>query len=715
MNQKLTLHRLGDMIAIYSHDESGLGPVGLMLVPANLENSLADRREHLDSPAVLNLPAFWQPMAAREIDSLVQVAVREQGSTSSFGQGRTMRNSPSSLSLSWRQQTISHEADCTLIQTILAGAEGLEVEHVLEYKAGTGYLTFQSIIRNSGTSALTLEAVSSFSLGGLTPFASDDAPGRLRAHRFRSGWSAEARAEVMTFEQLNLEPSWTAYAARSERFGSIGSMPLNGWVPVAAVEDVRAGVTWAASLDVAGTWQMEFYRRKDEAAFSGGLGDREFGHWWKVLQPGDSFSAPRAWVTVTDQPVARVWDRLLESHFEEPIPASERECPVIFNEWCTSWGSPTHKNLIELADRLHHSGVGHLVIDDGWADRPPNMPIQANGDWIVNRTSFPEGIDSTVRALRERGLEPGVWFEFEVVNAGAKAWDESSHMLHRDGKVLQVGSRRFWDFRDPWVHEYLSKKVLGFLRENGFRYLKVDYNDTIGLGADGAESPGEGLRQHLEGVVGFFQNLRKELPELVIENCSSGGHRHSAPFLRTCAMSSFSDAHETPDIPIIAANLLPIVPRTKLQIWAVLRKADSMQRLYYSLAATFLGRMCLSGDVHELDSEQWKVVREGIEFYRSLAPQLGNGICHRHGPSVTSYNRPTGWQAVVSETDSTCVVIAHTFCESRAEVVIPMPEGNWIIHRTFANLCSSASVTPGAIRWSEPGDFAGAVWELKKG
>ena len=58
---------------------------------------------------------------------------------------------------------------------------------------------------------------------------------------------------------------------------------------------------------------------------------------------------------------------------------------------------------------------------------------------------------------------------------------------------------------DPWVQEYLSEKVIGLLRENGFGYLKVDYNDSIGMGCDGAESPGEGLRRKIAASQSFFR------------------------------------------------------------------------------------------------------------------------------------------------------------------------------------------------------------------
>eukprot|EP01034_Spumella_vulgaris_P005088 gene5088-6490_t len=267
--------------------------------------------------------------------------------------------------------------------------------------------------------------------------------------------------------------------------------------------------------------------------------------------------------------------------------------------------------MVRLADRLAGTGVTYLVIDDGWAERPGDA-FQQNGDWIVNRRAFPDGLRATGDAIRARGLVPGIWFEFEAVNPGSAAWHETTHQLQRDGLPLQVGNRRFWDFRDPWVHDFLATRVLALLRDGGFGYLKVDCNDSTGPGCDGSEAPGENLRQHLAGVQRFFARLRAELPELVIENCSSGGHRLEPSMMALTAMSSFSDAHETPDIPLIAADLNRLVCAPQKQIWAVLRRGDSRQRLGYSLAATFLGRMCLSGDLAELDAEAAQFVREGI-------------------------------------------------------------------------------------------------------
>ena len=91
------------------------------------------------------------------------------------------------------------------------------------------------------------------------------------------------------------------------------------------------------------------------------------------------------------------------------------------------------------------------------------------------------------------------------------------------------------------------------------------------------------------------------------------------------SMASFSDAHECPEIPVIAANLHRAVHPAQSQIWAVIRQADSQQRIAYSIANTFLGRMCISGDVTGLTQAQWDVIERGMEFYRKIAPIIKQG------------------------------------------------------------------------------------------
>ena len=187
-----------------------------------------------------------------------------------------------------------------------------------------------------------------------------------------------------------------------------------------------------------------------------------------------------------------------------------------------------------------------------------------------------------------------------------------------------------------------AERVTGLLQKCGFEYIKVDYNDTIGIGCDDPDGLGEGLRKNMQGTLDFFREMRAAVPGLYIENCSSGGHRLEPSMMGVADMASFSDAHECQEIPIIAANLHRMILPGQSQIWAVLRKTDSLRRVNYSLVNTFLGVMCLSGDMLDLSDEQWKKVDEGIAFYKAVRHIIRDGVTSFHGDVSESWRPRAG-------------------------------------------------------------------------
>ena len=72
----------------------------------------------------------------------------------------------------------------------------------------------------------------------------------------------------------------------------------------------------------------------------------------------------------------------------------------------------------------------------------------------------------------------------------------------------------------------------------------------------------------------------------------------------------------------------------------------------YSVANTFLGRMCISGDVLELTDKQWDVLDRGIDFYKKIAPIIKDGYTYRYGNEIRSYRHPEGWQGIVRDRKS---------------------------------------------------------------
>ena len=707
-----SIHTLGDIVVRYPFDPAN-GRIGLELVPASLVGRTVEPRASLRGEVFIDVLPGEDPWPARPVESLIQLKLVGDPYPGAFAQGHTMRNSETIDRFRFDTQTVDRSPEATTIVTTLRTADGLTARHHLTWRTGEPALRVHCELENGSSVPVTLEMFASFSISGITPFDSADAAGRLFLHRFRSVWSAEGRHECLSFEDLHLERSWSGAGAFSERFGQLGTMPVRRWFPTAAIEDRAAGVVWGASLAWAGSWQIEAFRQHDDAALSGGLADREFGHWMKSLAPGASFATPPAVIGCVHGGIDDWCDR--HTAMQAPALASqpevEQDLPVIFNEWCTTWGDPSHANLCAIADRLQGSGVRYLVIDAGWYKSDGTDWSSGHGDWVPSRSLFPDGLAATAEAIRGRGLIPGLWYEMETVGSQSAAFARGAHFLERDGIPVTVRQRRFWDLCDPAAVAYLTEAVIGRLRSCGFGYLKVDYNETAGLGSDDADSPGEGLRRQVEGGYDFFRRIRSSLPELVIENCSSGGHRLEPSMMGLTAMSSFSDAHELVEIPLIAANLHRLILPRQNQIWAVLHPQDDARRLTYSLTATFLGRMCLSGGVEKLSDGSWDLVLRAIDLYRRCAPVIRDGVSRRYGETGPSWRHPQGWQSLVRTGGGRALVVTHTFDAPPESASVPLP-GDWVVEDSFG--ATTVRHDGGTLHLGLPGPFTGSVHLLRR-
>lgn len=689
-----------DSIVVRYYIDTDSKNVGLALIPHNMIHNAA---------IVKNC----------SLDPIVQIKIAGDDYPDGFSHGLTMRNSQSTTNFKFEKQFIIEEKNSNTVVTVLKDERNFCIEHRLKWYFEYSAVEAVSIFKNYSSEETCLEMLSSFSLGEITPFEQDDAPNTLIIHRLRSSWSAEGRLESLPVENLQLEPSWSNYGVRCERFGQVGSMPVRGYFPFAAIEDTKNKVSWAAQIACSSSWQLELYRRDNALCISGGIADREFGHWFKKIKPGEKFITPKAILSVSEGGIDEVSQKITHFHYNTLVkqPEVEADLPIIFNEFCTTWGNPSEENIRKIARNLKGHGIKYMVIDSGWYKEAGRSWDVSMGDWKLCEELFPEGLDKTLEFIRDCGMIPGIWFEFEICGRGSDAFNNIDHMLKRDNHVITTGNRRFWDMTDKFVIDYLQEKVINFIKKYNFGYLKIDYNDNIGIGCDGLESLGEGLRQRLLATQKFIKEIHRQVPDLVIENCSSGGHRLEPSMMALTDMSSFSDAHECLEIPIIAANLHRAVLPSKSQIWAVIRKDDTERRLVYSIAGTFLGRMCLSGDVCDLNGEQWDIIDKGIEFYKRVSSIIKQGFSLRFGPDIKSYRHPEGWQAILRESSDKkqALVVVHTFGGILPDnIQIRIPD-NLRIETVFAEKGFNVSLKDGNIVLSAPENYQAIAIYLRIG
>lgn len=653
-------YKLGDMVARYLIDRNSM-QVGFQLLPENVsqENIVTDN-------------CF--------MESLIQYKLTGDIYNEAYAGGCSMRNGESVRKLKFSEQTDEFVGEQLQVNTIMMDEDGHRLIHHLVWLKNMPYVRISCTFENQSKTNCCLEMFESFSLGGLSPYMQGDGNGTLWLHRVRSVWSQEGRHEAIPVEDLQLEPAWDPHAVRCERFGQAGSMPVNRFFPFAAIEDRKNHVFWGAQIAHPASWQMEVYRKDNGLALSGGLADRELGHWMKNVEPGKNFTTPEAIVSTAHTDSFDIFTgRLTTAGLVEGFlkaPESEQDLPIVFNEYCTTWGNPSHENICEIVDAIKGKGFKYFVIDCGWY-KENGIPWDIGmGDYEVSKELFPGGMEKTVQVIKDAGMVPGIWFEIENVGSASRAYHLTEHLLHKDHAVLTTYFRRFWDMQDTWVDEYLTDKVIGTLKKYGFGYMKIDYNETIGIGCDGAESPGEGLRKNMEASVSFIEKIKEEVPGIVLENCASGGHRLEPKLMSVMSMASFSDAHECEEIPIIAANLHRVIHPAQSQIWAVIRQDDSLKRIAYSISNTFLGRMCISGDVTQLAPEKWNLIEQGISFYGKIKDIIKEGQSYRYGPKIKSARHPEGWQALLRVgKNKQAYVVIHVFDGKLPEVIeIELPE-----------------------------------------
>ena len=575
--------------------------------------------------------------------------------------------------------------DKTVIETEVVSDEGYRVIHKLTNYNGEGGFEVECVFVNDSDRDFRLEMLTSASLDSLSPYQNDDSSRDIYYHTFKSGWALEGRHLRRSIAELNLNQAWGG-SFECYKIGTNGSRPTANYFPYAALEDEAHGIIWGMKLAHNASWQMELLRYGIKLSLSCGIGDLSYSNWAKTVKPNESFAAPKAYVAAVKGGIADLSYEFEKMHRRDVDAYGEKDSmAIIFNEYCTPWGKPTHENNIKLADKLKDSKAKYFVMDGGWY----NGTI---GDWDkYKKDKFPYGLKTYADEIRKRGLIPGIWFEFESVAEGAGRYgSEYDHMyLKHDGipirgQVNKGRREKFIDFSNPDAIEFLDNNVIKLLKDNGFGYIKVDYNSNMGICIDGEESAGEALRKNQEAVRNYFIKMKKEIPDLIIENCASGGMRLEPSMMAVSAMASFSDTHECVDFPIVAANMHYLIMPRQSQIWCVLNPEFDDNRFSYTISAGFLGRICWSGDFVGMSDKQMDQVYRAENFYEEVSDiiRCGKSIIYRTEKFINN-RYPKGTQAVIRYSDDgdRALLVYHCF-ETPEKLEIPLV-GKWEIEKSL--------------------------------
>ena len=582
------------------------------------------------------------------------------------------------------EQKIFESTERVEVRTYFAANDGFKATHVVAQQKGYKAFEMWTEVENLGRKC-SVDRVSTFSISSLSPFLDYNDPEKLVLHRLQCYWSMEGRKESTPLSRYNFEDSWSALGIKITRIGARGAMPSRNYHPFVALEDTETNVTWAVQLEAPDSWEIETIHRYGAVVLTGGHADYLYGHWRKNIDNKEVFVTRKAYVSVVEGNLDAACINIIKYHDNLlNIPESEESLPVVYNEYLTSWGNPTMENLRPQLKLAKECGANYFVIDAGWFCEFNECTL---GDWEIVHDKFPNGLIEFSDEARKMGYDVcGIWYEPESVTIDSQVSKKEEWLAHLDNYIIKKARRIHFDFRNPDVVEYLTEKVIAQLKKNNLNYVKLDYNENIGYGLDGAESVGEGLRQHTEEVVKFMKKIVKEVPNLVLENCSSGGMRHEVVFNTIGSMVSFSDAHEIHGGVAVAMDLHRIMQPRTMQIWASILPKYSKDEIYFIMAKAMLGRICLAGRLHEVSDEYLKIVREGVNYYDLIKDVIKNGeTIEIDTNDVISISKPKGVIKLIRKSLDQTKKLCYVFSFDKNDKIVSFAEDGYELCHYFGN------------------------------
>jgi alpha-galactosidase len=294
---------------------------------------------------------------------------------------------------------------------------------------------------------------------------------------------------------------WTAQVG--EAIGHVETLPWTLSIPVKVEADgrVKAGVTIPANT---------------------------------LLKPGESYSAPRSFVSVYSgdfyEPL-RMWSSVLQKEgWEIPKPSSEA-----YNvSWC-GWGyefNVTPAQMLGTVPKLKEFGIKWATLDDRWFD--------TYGDWNPRTDTFPgDSIKKMVDDFHKQGILAQLWWLPIGAEDGQSKYESHKYAMskvaqeHPDWFILDKNGKHARIVRGlaalcpavPEVQNYYKQLTEKFIRDWGFDGSKLDNVYSVPKCYNPAhhhKSPQDSVNAMGEVYKTIFQTTRAIKPESVTQACPCG-------------------------------------------------------------------------------------------------------------------------------------------------------------------------------------------------
>lgn len=515
----------------------------------------------------------------------------------------------------------------TLVRVEQTGEQtGTPVHFVLQDARATAEATFTYRLDEAGVlhSAVALENIAAehpidvAAVRSLLPL-----PARAtEVVDFTGRWTNEKvlqRAEI-------LDGTWL----RSSRRGRPGHDSAFVTLTGTAGFRFRAGEIWAAHLAWSGDQEMRVEHLPEGAGVHRSvLGGGELVGVGEIrLQPGDTYRSPELVSTWSDEGVDGITARFHASIRSRPgHPQTPR--PLLLNTWEAVYFDHDLDTLTTLATTAAELGVERFVLDDGWF-RGRRDDHAGLGDWFVDDTVWPDGLEPLSQRVHDLGLEFGLWFEPEMVNPDSDLARQHPDWVLGENPLLASRHQFVLDFARDEVVDHITDRLDEVITRARVDFVKWDHNRDLHASLDA-----QGRRRvhaHTLGVYRVLDEIRRRHPRLEIESCASGGGRTDLGILARTDRVWTSDCNDPIERQSIQRGTQTLLPPELLgaHVGPTVSHTTGRNASFSFRAATALfGHAGLEWDLTKASTDDRAKIAAWTALYRELRGLLHSGVTVR--------------------------------------------------------------------------------------
>ena len=412
---------------------------------------------------------------------------------------------------------------------------------------------------------------------------------------------------------------------------------MNSFVMISDLNtDETKGRCWGYHLVYSGNhYECVDINAYGKLRFVQGINPRSFAF---ELNRKEVFEAPEAVMSFADEGFNALSGRL-HSFIREHIVRGKwknKPRPILLNSWEAAYFDINESKLLRLADAASKVGIELFVMDDGWFGKRDDDTTSL-GDWFVNKSKLPGGLERLGNRINKMGMDFGIWVEPEMVSVSSKLYKKHKDwVIEIKGQEHSQGrNQRILDLCNPEVVNYIIETMSSVFSSAPISYVKWDMNRIF----SDVYSPYLPKNRQKEVfhryVMGFYQimgELTNRFPDILFEGCASGGNRFDLGMLCYFPQIWGSDDTDAIERAYIQEGYSYGYPMSV--VTSHVSSSPNHQTLRRTPLATrfivaafgILGYEC---NISDLNSSEKEKIRKQIELYKKWRDVFFNGTFYR--------------------------------------------------------------------------------------